>query len=742
MRLHRARKVAWLTCATFGGLGLLAAAGLDGVEGAPALPAIARRRHLGEWAEKDAHSGVDVVDGAGTRAGIEPSDDLLEATFVEGEIVPVTAYDAMCGGGWDTSATLNASMSTARSGRHKLPSFHFNHHPSSSLSSALAPVTASLFHITRKCRCRVPGNGTVPGGNGSLPINGTLPGDVPGDWEDVVGYSGVVFTIVLLVAIGGILSGLTLGYLSIDSTTLTILLRAEPSSSYRKPANGHSPLGSANGHSHGTAPVTSSASLHPTAMSHPPTERDPLIPRPSSPTKPAPLLTVRSASPTAELDDEEMDPADATLLRQKHYAEAIAPLRKDTHWLLVTLLLANTVVNETLPILFHSIDLDGWQAVLASTSLIVLFGEIVPQAVGARYGLAIGAFFAPFVRVFQWLLFPVAKPIALALDWALGEGNEGTGRYRRAELKELVLLHGPPPTPTTPSHPHPHTAHPRPPPPRRSSTGSVAEPPLTADEVRLLRGVLEMRDKKVGEIITPLDDVVGLELGELVDRSKVEEILSTGHSRIPVYHLVPSSIVGVVLVKSLLSIDLSPSNPTPLRVHNLPIRRLPVVHSSTSVPKVLRVFEQGQSHMAVVVERNDEEGGSFKGHGEQGPTEADAFVTLGIVTLEDVLEEILGEEILDETDVFVNVHTKVPVPSRALSIPPSKSSRRDRRTRRKRTPVAPAQLSGSVGSLTRQDPMLLTKEELSAWTLIGGGRSSGGGDQRRSSASAGRSGTV
>lgn len=61
--------------------------------------------------------------------------------------------------------------------------------------------------------------------------------------------------------------------------------------------------------------------------------------------------------------------------KQKKYAQRIEPIRKNTHLLLVTLLLGNTIVNESLPVLLHAIRLDGYQAVLLSTALIVLFGE-------------------------------------------------------------------------------------------------------------------------------------------------------------------------------------------------------------------------------------------------------------------------------------------------------------------------------------------------------------------------------
>lgn len=62
--------------------------------------------------------------------------------------------------------------------------------------------------------------------------------------------------------------------------------------------------------------------------------------------------------------------------QEKKYAERIEPIRKNTHLLLVTLLLGNTVVNESLPVLFHTIRLDGYQAVLISTALVLLFGEL------------------------------------------------------------------------------------------------------------------------------------------------------------------------------------------------------------------------------------------------------------------------------------------------------------------------------------------------------------------------------
>jgi metal transporter CNNM len=66
-------------------------------------------------------------------------------------------------------------------------------------------------------------------------------------------------------------------------------------------------------------------------------------------------------------------------------------LQRGRHWVLVSLLLGNVITNETLPIVLDHEVKGGWFAILASTILIVIFGEIIPQSVCAKHGLRIGA---------------------------------------------------------------------------------------------------------------------------------------------------------------------------------------------------------------------------------------------------------------------------------------------------------------------------------------------------------------
>ncbi|KAJ4833760.1 hypothetical protein Tsubulata_036244 [Turnera subulata] len=358
-------------------------------------------------------------------------------------------------------------------------------------------------------------------------------------------------------------------------------------------------------------------------------------------------------------------------------AEKILPIVKNQHLLLCTLLIGNAMAMEALPIFLDAI-LPAWGAILISVTLILAFGEIIPQAVCSRYGLSVGAKLSVVVRLIVIVFFPIAYPISKLLDWILGKKHSAL--LRRAELKTLVDLHG-------------------------NEAGKGGE--LTHDETTIITGALDMIQKTAKDAMTPISNIFSLDINSKLDEKTMGLIISKGHSRVPIYSGNPTNIIGLILVKNL--IKFRPEDETPIK--DLTIRRIPRVHDRLPLYDILNQFQKGQSHMAVVVKSKDDvehagaqpdvlkininvpitkpkeearKGSKIQLHkseqlkspsiyssetGIQSPAPKNVRVpadylhreVIGVITLEDVMEELLQEEIWDETDEYVDVHNKIKI---------------------------------------------------------------------------------
>lgn len=295
--------------------------------------------------------------------------------------------------------------------------------------------------------------------------------------------------------------------------------------------------------------------------------------------------------------------------KERYYSRKVLKLiGKGKHWVLVALLLSNVITNETLPIVLDRCLGGGWPAVVASTASIVVFGEIIPQLICVRYGLQVGAFCAPFVLCLMYVMYPIAYPCALLLDHILGE-DHGTV-YKKLGLKTLVTLH---------------------------RTMGVER--LNQDEVTIILAVLDLKEKPVSEIMTPMNRVYTMSLDTVLDQLTVEEIFNAGFLRIPI-HLPgePLNFVGMLLVRVLISYD--PEDALPVLL--FPLATLPETALTTLCLNILNYFQEGKSHMIVVSEKPGEPEGA-----------------VGVLTLEDVIEELIGEEIVDELDVYIDINRNI-----------------------------------------------------------------------------------
>jgi len=268
----------------------------------------------------------------------------------------------------------------------------------------------------------------------------------------------------------------------------------------------------------------------------------------------------------------------------------VLPIVRRGNLLLVTLLLGNTAVNATLSIFLGGVVGGGILAGFIATGLILIFGEILPAAVLTRHALRVGGKMAGVVRVVTVLFYPVAWPIAAALDRLLGETLPEI--MSRIELRHIIETH------------------------HRAEASDIDT--LDRD---LLVGALSLQEKRAAAVMTPCDEVLGIGAKELLTPEKVAELKRSGYTRFPV--LWDDRVVGVLNIKKLVG---ACGGGESVETYSRDSR---IIHVSddAKADDILYRMIKGKVHMASVV---------------------DATGWVGIITMEDILESLVGHEITDE----------------------------------------------------------------------------------------------
>lgn len=391
------------------------------------------------------------------------------------------------------------------------------------------------------------------------------------------------------------------------------------------------------------------------------------------------------------------------LKESKQDAQALLPLVQDHHRLLVTLLLMNSFANEALPLFLDQL-VPSWLAVLMSMTLVLIFGEIIPSAIfTGSHQLRMAASFSPFVVFFRWVLAPVAYPIAQVLDLLLGADHKG--RYNFAELRAVVDIHsrlhghaeavfesvGDQSVIMTTKHEFtdltavtftssdrvqakssilipdsvvyfadPHPAHRggdlhsafrlyRTEERRAEDLIELHDGDITSgvfkvkerDELIIMSGLMKLTHMVAREAMMPLSKVEMLEQGTTFDKSTLQDILNKGYSRLPLYDQSKHNVRGFLLVKKLIVISPDGGN----KAENY-IQQMVVVGQDIGMLDLLNKFQERRIHMALVTDSPEVVDKAWQ---ENTPIPPDVHMA-GIITLEDIIERLIQEEIEDEHD--------------------------------------------------------------------------------------------
>ncbi len=282
--------------------------------------------------------------------------------------------------------------------------------------------------------------------------------------------------------------------------------------------------------------------------------------------------------------------------------QLILRMKKDSHTLLTTILIGNNLVNIGASSIATSIAISYFKsnavgiATGIMTILILVFGEIFPKSFANNNNVLVA-------RVVIYPLFWLSKlfyPFIYILNFIprlQGVKNISHETVTEDELMTMVEV--------------------------VKEDGEIKE-----EEKELITNIFEFDDTSCSEIMTPRADMFVIDVSQTMD---IEYILKTGFSRIPVIEDTIDNVVGIVHIKDLFVNfqKLCASDNVKSMDVKLIMKKPYFIPESKKLDSLLQDFKQKKNHMAVVV---DEHGGIS-----------------GIVTLEDVIEEIFGE-IIDETD--------------------------------------------------------------------------------------------
>lgn len=275
-------------------------------------------------------------------------------------------------------------------------------------------------------------------------------------------------------------------------------------------------------------------------------------------------------------------------------AKRVLPLRERTHLTLASILLTNIAAVSATSLVLDQ-RLNGWLAGGLATLLIVIFGEVMPQALFSKNPLAWSSTFSPVLKAMVAVTYVVSKPLQILLDELFP--HERAHLQSRDELGLLIAEHL-----------------------------DTSESELDNDEVEIIRGALQLSEKRVRDIMTDIRHTYWLTPDSELSDLKIDEIKAQGFSRIPIFNRQLTKCYGVMLMKDLVDIDFDHNN---YKVDDMSLHPAKLVGSMTALDTMFRKFINSGTHL-IPIEKDDE--------------------IIGIVTIEDLIEEIVGHEIEDETD--------------------------------------------------------------------------------------------
>ncbi|RME54168.1 HlyC/CorC family transporter [Candidatus Woesearchaeota archaeon] len=295
-----------------------------------------------------------------------------------------------------------------------------------------------------------------------------------------------------------------------------------------------------------------------------------------------------------------------TLAKKNKKAKELLNMKKDPKSLLTTILIGNNIVNIAAASIATVVivEIFGNRGIAISTGLmtflVLVFGEITPKSYATHYPEKIALYSVPLLKFFSILFYPIAIIVNFLTQFTNKKSNQ---RHVTEEEIKVFVSEG------------------------------VKNGEVEKEEEKMIKNVLHFNDIRVHDVMTPRTEIFALP-----HNAKINDVIKTistcRYSRIPLYKNTKDNIVGIVHIKDILKYLYKGKNIYLKTIATKPF----FVPENKVISELFKSMQKNFIHIAIVV---DEFGG-----------------TAGLVTLEDLIEELVGE-IVDEFDLKRELISKI-----------------------------------------------------------------------------------
>ena len=288
-------------------------------------------------------------------------------------------------------------------------------------------------------------------------------------------------------------------------------------------------------------------------------------------------------------------------------ASILIKLFENPEQLLTAILIGNNIVNITASVLAAdaALSIYGDNGLAIATALmtlfILVFGEVFPKTVASRHSESISLHVASLIRMVIFILNPLIWALTESINFMivlLGGKERVKHSFVTEDRIKMMLKVG-------------------------EQEGTIEK-----HEREIIHNVFELSDTKASDVMTPLENMVCIEESKTIDTA-LDLINKSGHSRIPVYNQTFDNIIGMIYVKDF--IKFSDHDRSRIQINQV-LRPILIVKAGRKIHPLLKELQQKKMNISVVVDDNKK--------------------VTGLISIEDILEELVGE-IFDEYDIEI-----------------------------------------------------------------------------------------